>query len=92
MPDTWNGAAFEAIPPAPPAVIPFVGSVLIRDYFHSGWCRRSDGECLVPIQGWRLVLHRILWGYSGLVYIKPAPRITVFDSKWAPIGELVADA
>jgi hypothetical protein len=87
MPDTWN---FEAIPPAPPRFV--IRSVLIRDYFVSGWCRRSGGECLVPVQGWRLVLHRILWGYSGLVYIKPGPRITVFDSKWAPIGELVADA
>ncbi len=31
-----------------------------------GWYRR-DGADLTPIAGWRLVLHRILWGYNRLV-------------------------
>jgi hypothetical protein len=33
-----------------------------------GWYRRTtDPISLIPIRGWRLWRHRLLWGFSGLV-------------------------
>jgi hypothetical protein len=31
-----------------------------------GWYRRTEGS-VTQIRGWRLVLHRVLWGFQGLV-------------------------
>lgn len=68
-------------------------SVLIRDYVYDGWNRRGLGSRLVPIKGWRLAVHRILWGFQGLVYIEPPSfRIALWDSDWKPVGQLVTDA
>lgn len=40
-------------------------------YICPGWNRRRrDNRHLEPIHGWRLLIHRILWGFDRLVYIQ----------------------
>jgi hypothetical protein len=55
-----------------------LASVFIRDYFTYGWHRRSNNG-LDPIAGWRLALHRILWGFSRLTFIEEPFLFTPFD-------------
>jgi hypothetical protein len=55
-----------------------LASVWICDYLTYGWHRRGNNG-LEPIAGWRLALHRILWGFSRLVYIEEPFTFTPFD-------------
>lgn len=49
-----------------------IKGIRITPVIHTGWNRRRRGSHWPePIYGWRLLLHRILWGFNELVYIKP---------------------
>jgi hypothetical protein len=37
---------------------------------------RDNGR-LERISGWRLVLHRILWGFDRLIYLKPPQTLWI---------------
>jgi hypothetical protein len=68
-------------------------AVMIRDYIAPGWNRRGRDGRLRSISGWRLVVHRILWGFNRLTYRDPVlQRCTVWDSDWQPVGYWVPDA
>lgn len=53
----------------------FLKSVLINEYVYPGWNRRGRDGSLQPISGWRLALHRILWGFAQLSYNPPAKTL-----------------
>lgn len=48
-----------------------IGAIMITSWVYPGWKRRDRGGQLEPLNGWRLVLHRILWGYARLAYVAP---------------------
>lgn len=48
-----------------------IRSVLVRPYVPPGWNRRGRDGRLRPISGWRLVMHRIIWGFNRLTYTAP---------------------
>lgn len=48
-----------------------LGGGIIRAYTCSGWTRRRRDGQREPISGWRLVVHRILWGFHRLAYLAP---------------------
>lgn len=52
--------------------IPYgIRAIWITPWINPGWNRRRrDNRRLESIQGWRLALHRILWGFHRLVYVE----------------------
>lgn len=82
-----NWESFKEIPARHPWMV--VSSVLIRDYVEPGWNRRDRHGRLQPISGWRLVLHRILWGFNRLVDVEDA-QFTPFTRDGLLRGDLEA--
>lgn len=65
--------------------------VVVKEFLYPGWHRRRrDNRRLEPLHGWRLVLHRVLWGFDRLVYVdRSGPSITVWDKEFQPLSQLV---
>lgn len=49
-----------------------IKAFLMTEFVYPGWHRRRrDNGRLERIGGWRLVLHRLLWGFDRITYVEP---------------------